>query len=683
MQLVLRVIAILGIIVAALWFKQEPSYSTLSGILAAFAAFFSFYLPKEEKSAETLDQRNRRVMLDHVENFWVKGVLEKSLHGAALLELGIKENPSAVNYPWTIKKESTDEILPAGKSMLEIFQEIGMERSLLILGAPGSGKTTMLLELARQLIERARENETEPIPVVFNLASWKDNQTLVDWLAEQQNIVYSVPKKIAPMWVKENRMLLLLDGLDEVKADSRAKCVEAINQFRKEYGLTSLVVCSRIEEYSMLDTKLSLQGAITLQRLTSEQINAYFDRSGKSLSSVKQILKKDKALQELAETPLMLSIMALAYKDKNADELIASGNLEEQRSHLFEAYINRMFERSARSEHLPFAQKQTLHYLSWLARRMIQHNIITYQIESMQPSWIVEQAQRRLYRLLFVPLGGPLLGLSVGLSVGVIFGLRGGLLSGLFFGLLGGRIDGLRGTIEMVDQLKWSWKGVQRRLLGSLLLGLGFGLFVALLGWLLTGLFGGLFGGLLGGLLIGLLIGFNSVEWLSGLLIGLSIGLFVGLRGGLSGGLLGWLRGGLLSGLLLGLFFVLISGMRVEQIEETTYPGQRLKQTLFSIFSSTLIFGLTFGLMFGLFVSLLSGLSGGLLGGLYGGLQGGYGSLIQHYSLRLVLARYHLLPLKLIPFLDYAVSLIFLRRVGGGYIFVHRLLMEHFAAMEV
>jgi len=30
---------------------------------------------------------------------------------------------------------------------------------------------------------------------------------------------------------------------------------------------------------------------------------------------------------------------------------------------------------------------------------------------------------------------------------------------------------------------------------------------------------------------------------------------------------------------------------------------------------------------------------------------------------------------------DYCVDLIFRRRVGGGYIFVHRLLMEHFAAM--
>ena len=69
---------------------------------------------------------------------------KKSLHGAALLELGIKEDPSTVSYPWAIKREVSGETLPEGKSMLEIFQEIGMGRSLLILGAPGSGKTTML-----------------------------------------------------------------------------------------------------------------------------------------------------------------------------------------------------------------------------------------------------------------------------------------------------------------------------------------------------------------------------------------------------------------------------------------------------------------------------------------------------------------------------------------------------------
>ncbi len=160
--------------------------------------------------SESTEHRNRRVMLNHMENFWIKGVLEKSLDSVALLELGIKENPNAINYPWGIKRASTNETLPAGKPMLEIFKEIGLGRSLLILGAPGSGKTTTLLELTRQLIETARHDETEPIPVVFNLSSWIEKLSLADWLAKQLNIFYYVPKKTAQKLVTDNQMFLLL-----------------------------------------------------------------------------------------------------------------------------------------------------------------------------------------------------------------------------------------------------------------------------------------------------------------------------------------------------------------------------------------------------------------------------------------------------------------------------------------
>ncbi|HVR02691.1 MAG TPA: hypothetical protein VMT47_11205 [Polyangia bacterium] len=52
---------------------------------------------------------------------------------------------------------------------------------------------------------------------------------------------------------------------------------------------------------------------------------------------------------------------------------------------------------------------------------------------------------------------------------------------------------------------------------------------------------------------------------------------------------------------------------------------------------------------------------------------------INHYILRLTLAANGLLPLRLPRFLDHCASLIFLQKVGGGYVFVHRLLLEHFA----
>ena len=149
------------------------AFVAIFSVLASIVGFVNDSLDIREKifpknegknKAETLEHRNRRILLGHVENAWIKGVLDASLHGAALLDLGIKQDPEAVTkYPWAIKKESTDETLPAGTSMLEIFDSIGMGRSLLILGAPGSGKTTMLLELARGLIARAREDITQPI----------------------------------------------------------------------------------------------------------------------------------------------------------------------------------------------------------------------------------------------------------------------------------------------------------------------------------------------------------------------------------------------------------------------------------------------------------------------------------------------------------------------------------------
>lgn len=672
MQLALRLIAIVSFIVAIVWVVQvralepEPILAFLTGLTTLALSFSG----EKKESGETLDQHNRRVMLNHVESFWVKGVLEKSLHGAALLELGIKEDPSAINYPWTIKKESTDETLPAGKSMLEIFNEIGAGRSLLILGAPGSGKTTMLLELTRQLIERARADETEPIPVVFNLASWTEKQTIANWLAAQLNIVYYVPKKTAPKWVSENKMLLLLDGLDEVKEERRAKCVETINQFRNEHGLTSLVICSRMQEYSATKAKLSFEGAIALQPLTSKQINSYFEQFGKSLAGVKQILKKDEALRELVETPLMLSIMTLAYKDKSSEELPRSKNIEEQRKHLFNTYIDRMFERSNRTRNSFFTKSQTLQYLGWLAKKMIQFNITTYELESMQPFWLEDKRLLRLYFLFVFLFGGLILGVFIPLSGMLLglysFGLIGGLFGMLFGGLASLSLSGFLGQagskmrdfiyIQMFDKSTWSWNpflNISRQDL------------------------------------------FNTIIYLVtiGSMVTLSV---LAINTSPSGGAgevaveFTWVYLNLF--MIWGLTLVRSIVISEEQIEETTiYPGQHLRNTFVNVFLKIILFALVATLINVLISVLVSRTHDLQISRLIGRIIPGllfvefvlFRPLIQHFSLRLILTINDCLPRSLITFLEYAIHLIFLRRVGGSYIFVHRLLMEHFAEMEV
>jgi len=240
-----------------------------------------------------------------------------------------------------------------------------------------------------------------------------------DWLAQELNNLYSVPRKTAPDWVKGNKLLLLLDGLDEVRQDSRAKCVEAINAFRKEHGMTSLAVCSRSQDYADLNSKLSFEGAIEVQPLTQKQITEYFNHFGKKMAGIKQVLKKDSALCEMAETPLLLSIMVMAYRDKQDTDILMAQDKNSQRRHLFDTYIERMFERP-HSKSITLKKQDVLHWLSWLANKMTEHNQAQYSLENMQPMWLPKTRQVLLYKLTCVLI----LGLSIMLSIVLMFGVR-------------------------------------------------------------------------------------------------------------------------------------------------------------------------------------------------------------------------------------------------------------------
>lgn len=607
-----RIVLIIGIfifIASAIWLIVEPGFEPLIGLLTAVTTLVGLLITRPSKA---LERHNRRIMLDHVENHWVKGILEKSLHGE-IIKLGILENPDAVPQTWSVRRVSTGDLIDPDLSKLELFKQIGMGRSLLILGEPGSGKTTALLELAREQIACAREDDSEWLPVVVNLSSWASKQKPLDeWLVDEFKDFYRVSKKLTKIWIESDALFLLLDGLDEVRPDCRDACVRAINTFHTRHSGIPLVVCSRSEDYHALNTQLKFQGAVVLQPFTEQQIDIYFKAAGDNLAGVKDLLDKDATLRKMAKTPLMLSVMTLAYT--NTTSLPRLETVKAQREHLFNTYIERMFERPGRAD-FPGApdKKQTITWLAWLAARMKTHQQTLFLIERLQPTWLETEKQRRLY-------------------------------------WIGGRlIVGLREEIITVETLSWSWQEVRRRLLGGLFIGLLAGLLVGLLGWQGVGPFFGLLFGLLGLLLVELL--FLLFSGLSG---EPGIGKTTAPNQGIRLSLKNALRGGLFVGLLFGLLVELLVGLLV---------------------------GLYSRLPFGLFVGLLFGLSGGLLVGLLFGMLYGGNTVIQHFILRYILARNNLLPWKLSPFLDYCADRVFLRKVGGGWVFVHRLLLEHFAAM--
>ncbi len=379
--------------------------------------------PKSSRQPTQQDYRDRQIMLNKVRNFWVEGVLETSIHDKALIELGLQTRLDVIAHPWHMEWATSDEArkpLPSGTKAINQFDHLSTGRTLLILGDPGAGKTTTLLELTRELIVRAERDSKLPMPIVFNLSSWQDKQSLVDWMLLELNTKYQVPKKIGKAWVSDQQLLLMLDGLDEVSSDRRNVCVEAINRFHGEYGHTEIVVCSRIKDYEALAQRLQFQGAIFIQPLEEAQVFEYFDRLGAELEGVRQMLTTDAKLLELAKTPLMANIMAIAYRGMSVTDLIKMSLSEDHVRHLFDSYIDRMLRRRPDQIYSPSKVKK---WLGFLAQQLKNESQTVFLIERMQPSWLTRNA-RAIYATLTAIVLAPIIYLIVlPSSIGILIQL--------------------------------------------------------------------------------------------------------------------------------------------------------------------------------------------------------------------------------------------------------------------
>ena len=668
-------------------FIQENHGTVNQNFICQVSELMSGQTSGTQKPLTQLEYRQRKVLLSKVKEYWIKGVLAKSLYTKAMIELGLEKRSDAVEHPFSGFEELPEEsrqILPPGTSATEVFNQIGEGRTLLILGDPGAGKTLTLLKIGQNLIARAEENVSRLIPVVFNLSSWgSKRQTIVDWLVQELWSKYQVPKEVSKGWIKNQQLQLLLDGLDEVKAEQQEACVKAINQFMQEHGQTEMVVCSRIADYEVLSTRLVLRGAIYIRSLTLEQVNQYLDRAGEQLGAGKTLLSEDTALQELAKSPLTLSIITLAYQGKKVEELFQTGSVEEHHKLLLDAYIERLFERKAAQQQ--YSEDQVRHWLIWLAQQMSQTSQTVFLIEQVQPTWLSKDSQRLIYSVgvnLTVGLTaavfhvGPLSSVFEG-GKGLVEGLMGGAIAGLFYGLLAGVLS------------RWL-SGIVARLATGLTAGFLFGLVF----WLVLGPTFGLTYSLLYAIMGWIIYGFFSKEiepvetlkwsWekaLKNLKLALIFVLILSVTNGP------------IFGLIIGLFLWLILSWEKEvEINKTTRPNQGIWKSVQDIIKVTAIMGLFSGIVLGVIQaqytlipevnSLVLGLANGIIFGYAAALLSAHGAgfvCLKHLIIRLLLWRSDCIPWNYARFLDYAAERIFLQKVGGGYIFVHRTLLEYFA----
>jgi energy-coupling factor transporter ATP-binding protein EcfA2 len=236
------------------------------------------------------EYRQQKILLNKVKDFWIEGFLKPSLYADTIINLELKKRHNAVKRPFAEIEELPVELDRSFEKLqqTDIFNQIGQGKTLLILGEPGSGKTIALLQLAQRLIEKTENNLSQLIPIVLNLSSWaKKQQKIEEWLIEELREKYQVPQSLSQPWIEQEKLILLLDGLDEVKIEYRNNCVRALNNFITNHGITEIVVCSRVKDYEALKQKLKLSSAICIEPLSSEQVHSFLAKAGDSLIGLK------------------------------------------------------------------------------------------------------------------------------------------------------------------------------------------------------------------------------------------------------------------------------------------------------------------------------------------------------------------------------------------------------------
>jgi hypothetical protein len=140
----------------------------------------------------------------------------------------------------------------------------------------------------------------------------------------------------------------------------------------------------------------------------------------------------------------------------------------------------------------------------------------------------------------------------------------------------------------------------------------------------------------------------------------------------------------------------LLGGLSIRVVREKTAPNQGMRLSLRNGLMAAALFGPVLALAtWPVLIVSLEPIVGAVIhdtapiGGLwFGGIAAivallwfGGRDVVMHVALRTVLWLTRQAPGDFVRFLDHGVAIGFLRKVGGGYMFIHRHLLEHFATL--
>ena len=251
----------------------------------------------------------------------------------------------------------------------EAFATLG--KQVLLLGTPGAGKTTTLLQFACTAARERMNSPDHPLPIFASIHRCDQKTPLSEWAHA------TLPKSLRHIRQEHHHLLYLFDGLDELggvrqvdprkpegaQYDPRQVFLEAVEEQLPE---ASVVISCREQEYQEIGAKASLDGAVTLLPLETSQVESFL--AARNQSVLWTALTADPNLLKLVRTPLLLALLSSAIGDE--ERAVALDSSQITASSIFDFYIKQRFAHEAVKRPLPFDEPTTRALMDKLAASM-------------------------------------------------------------------------------------------------------------------------------------------------------------------------------------------------------------------------------------------------------------------------------------------------------------------------
>lgn len=360
------------------------------------------------------------------------------------------------------------------------FRELPV-RHLVVLGAPGAGKTVLAIRLLLDLVDP--DDPHEPVPVLLPLSAWDPGPPLHDWMAGRLAEDHPfLDRETAADLLAARKVMPVLDGLDELAPHLRTVLVERLDRWAGDDR--PLVLTCRGDEYERAvgrsGSPLSRAPVVEIGDVEAADAAAYLRAAAIGGDTRWDALlarladDPDGPVGEALSTPLMVELLRTAYRSPATDpaELLDAERFptrEAIEGHLIDRFVPAVYAPAQRPAH---RADRAQRWLGFLARRMRRHGTMDL---SWGEIWTLPSA---LLLTLPFALGG-------GLVFGSMFGTGRGLVAAALFALVaaGSLIPGataaLAGGRDLTDPV-----ALLRRLRGG---SAGWALLVAVAAGLLIG----------------------------------------------------------------------------------------------------------------------------------------------------------------------------------------------------